>query len=198
MGSYSPVPGFGPAEVEEIVERVHRPVVAAMAARGVPFRGVLYAGLMVTAEGPRVLEFNARFGDPETQAVLPRLRSDLAELFLASREPGGLAGVTAEFENTWAVTVVLASAGYPEGSSKGDAISGLAEAAETAEVTHAGTAERDGEIVTAGGRVLNVTGTGPTPAAARERAYAAADKIDFDGKQLRRDIAARAVDRVEA
>ena len=196
MGSYSPVPGFGPAEVEEIVERVHRPVVATMAARGVPFRGVLYAGLMIGAEGPKVLEFNARFGDPETQAVLPRLRSDLAELFLAAREPGGLAGVTAEFDDNWAVTVVLASAGYPESSSKGDAIEGLAEAAEIAEVTHAGTAERDGEIVTAGGRVLNVTGLGASPAEARDRAYDAASRISFEGMQIRTDIAARAVERV--
>jgi phosphoribosylamine--glycine ligase len=196
MGSYSPVPGFGAAEVEEIVERVHRPVVAAMAARGVPFHGVLYAGLMIGAEGPKVLEFNARFGDPETQAVLPRLRSDLAELFLAAREPGGLAGMSAEFEDNWAVTVVLASAGYPESSSKGDAIGGLAEAAEVAEVTHAGTAERDGEIVTAGGRVLNVTGLGASPAEARDRAYDAARRIAFEGMQIRTDIAARAVERV--
>jgi len=196
MGSYSPVPGFGPAEVEEIVERVHRPVVAAMAARGVPFHGVLYAGLMMTADGPKVLEFNARFGDPETQAVLPRLRSDLAELFLAAREPGGLAGASAEFADEWAVTVVLASAGYPESSSKDDVIHGLAEAAEIAEVTHAGTAERDGEIVTAGGRVLNVTGLGASPAEARDRAYDAAGRISFEGMQIRHDIAARAVERV--
>jgi phosphoribosylamine--glycine ligase len=196
MGSYSPVPGFGAAEVEEIVERVHRPVVAAMAARGVPFHGVLYAGLMIGPDGPKVLEFNARFGDPETQAVLPRLRSDLAELFLAARERGGLAGISAEFEDNWAVTVVLASAGYPGSSSKGDAISGLAEAAEIAEVTHAGTAERDGEIVTAGGRVLNVTGLGASPAEARDRAYDAARRIAFEGMQIRTDIAARAVERV--
>jgi phosphoribosylamine--glycine ligase len=196
MGSYSPVPGFGSAEVEEIVARVHRPVVAAMAARGVPFHGVLYAGLMMTAEGPRVLEFNARFGDPETQAVLPRMRSDLAELFLAARQPGGLAGAAAEFADDWAVTVVLASAGYPESSSKGDVIHGLAEAAAIAEVTHAGTAERDGEIVTAGGRVLNVTGLGASPAEARDRAYDAAGRISFEGMQIRHDIAARAVERV--
>ncbi|MFL5833181.1 MAG: phosphoribosylamine--glycine ligase [Solirubrobacterales bacterium] len=196
MGSYSPVPGFGTDEVEEIVERVHRPVVAAMAARGVPFHGVLYAGLMIGAEGPKVLEFNARFGDPETQAVLPRLRSDLAELFLAAREPGGLAGARAEFEDNWAVTVVLASAGYPESSSQGDVISGLGEAAEIAEVTHAGTAVRDGEIVTAGGRVLNVTGMGSSPAEARDRAYDAAGRISFEGMQIRTDIAARAVERV--
>jgi phosphoribosylamine---glycine ligase len=196
MGSYSPVPGFGSAEVEEIVESVHRPVVAAMASRGRPFHGVLYAGLMIGTEGARVLEFNARFGDPETQAVLPRMRSDLAELFLASREPGGLAGVEAEFDSDWAVTVVLASAGYPESSSKGDPIHGLAEASALAEVTHAGTARRDSEIVTAGGRVLNVTGRGPTPAAARDRAYDAASRISFEGMQVRTDIAARAAERV--
>jgi len=196
MGSYSPVPGFGPAEVEEIVDTVHRPALAAMAARGVPFHGVLYAGLMVGPEGPKVLEFNTRFGDPETQAVLPRLRSDLLELCLAAREPGGLAGARAEFGEDWAVTLVLASAGYPESSSKGDVIHGLAAAAELAEVTHAGTAERDGEVVTAGGRVLNVTALGPTPAEARDRAYDAAGRIAFDGMQIRSDIAARAVERV--
>ncbi len=196
MGSYSPVPGFGPAEVEEIVDAVHRPALATMAARGVPFHGVLYAGLMVGPEGPKVLEFNTRFGDPETQAVLPRLRSDLLELCLTAREPGGLAGVEAEFGEDWAVTLVLASAGYPESSSKGDIIHGLAAAAELAEVTHAGTAERDGEVVTAGGRVLNVTALGSTPAEARNRAYDAAGRIDFDGMQIRSDIAARAVERV--
>ena len=196
MGSYSPVPGFGAEQVEEIVDAVHRPVVAAMARRGRPFRGVLYAGLMVGPEGPKVLEFNTRFGDPETQAVLPRMRSDLLDLCLAAREPGGLAGARAEFADDWAVTVVLASAGYPESSSKGDVISGLGEAAELAEVTHAGTAGRDGEIVTAGGRVLNVTARGATPAEARDRAYDAVKRISFDGMQIRSDIAARAVERV--
>ena len=197
MGSYSPVPGLvGAAEVEDIVERVHRPVVAAMAERGTPFHGVLYAGLMICADGPKVIEFNVRFGDPETQAVLPRLRSDIVDLFRAAREPGGLAGISAEFDDDWAVTVVLASAGYPEGSSKGDVIRGLADAAAIAEVTHAGTAARGGEIVTAGGRVLNVTGLGPDPGAARDRAYDAAGRISFDGMQVRRDIAARAVARL--
>jgi phosphoribosylamine---glycine ligase len=196
MGSYSPVPGFGPAEVEQIVDAVHRPVVAEMARRGTPFHGVLYAGLMVGPAGPRVLEFNVRFGDPETQAVLPRLRSDLLELCRAAREPGGLAGVEARFGSDWAVTLVLASAGYPESSSKGDVIAGLDDAGELAEVTHAGTALRDGAVVTAGGRVLNVTALGPSPAAARDRAYDAARRISFDGMQIRSDIAARAVERV--
>jgi phosphoribosylamine--glycine ligase len=196
MGSYSPVAGFGSAEVEEIVDAVHRPVVAAMARRGRPFHGVLYAGLMIGPDGPKVLEFNTRFGDPETQAVLPRLRSDLVDLCLATREPGGLAGVEAEFGDDWAVTLVLASAGYPESSSKGDEIRGLDAAAELAEIAHAGTAERDGRVVTAGGRVLNVTALGTTPAEARDRAYDAARRIEFDGMQMRTDIAARAVDRV--
>ena len=196
MGSYSPVPGFGQTEVEAIVDSVHRPIVAAMARRGVPFHGILYAGLMIGADGPKVLEFNTRFGDPETQAVLPRMRSDLVDLFLAAREPGGLAGMSAEFGSDWAVTLVLASAGYPESSSQGDVIRGLAEAAELAEITHAGTAGRDGEIVTAGGRVLNVTALGAGPAEARDRAYDAASRISFDGMQIRTDIAARAVERV--
>jgi phosphoribosylamine---glycine ligase len=198
MGSYSPVPGFDEEAVEELADAIHRPVVELMRRRGTPFRGVLYAGLMLTAEGPRVLEFNVRFGDPETQAVLPRLRSDLLELCLATCEPGGLEGASVEFATEWAVTVVLASAGYPASSSKGDVIRGLEEAAELAEVVHAGTARADGEIVTAGGRVLNVTGLGPTPADARERAYDAAQRIEFDGKQMRSDIAARAVERVGA
>jgi len=168
-----------------------------MSERGTPFHGVLYAGLMMTADGPRVLEFNCRFGDPETQAVLPRLRSDLVELCRGAREPGGLAGVKADFSDEWAVTLVLASAGYPEGSSRGDVIEGVAEAmASGAEVTHAGTGLQDGELVTAGGRVLNVTALGPDPDAARRRAYDAADRIRFDGCQIRTDIAARAVERV--
>jgi phosphoribosylamine--glycine ligase len=195
MGSYSPVPGFDRARVEEIADAVHRPIVELMARRGEPFHGVLYAGLMIGERGPRVLEFNVRFGDPETQAVLPRLRSDFAELCLAAREPGGLAGVEAEFSEDAAVTVVLASAGYPESSSRGDVISGLEEAAELAEITHAGTARDGDRIVTAGGRVLNVTGLGPGSAAARDRAYDAARRIHFDGMQMRTDIAARAVER---
>jgi phosphoribosylamine--glycine ligase len=200
MGSYSPVPGFDRAETERMVDLVHRPIVEAMSRRGTPFHGVLYAGLMLTADGPKVLEFNARFGDPETQAVLPRLRSDLLELCSAAREPGGLAGVEAGFGEDWAVTVVLASAGYPASSSTGDVISGVDEAAalQGVEITHAGTARQDGELVTAGGRVLNVTGLGPTAADARRRAYDAAQVIGFEGRQMRTDIAARAVERAAA
>ena len=197
MGSYSPVPGIDAATTEELAVAIHRPVVDAMRRRGTPFHGVLYAGLMMTSSGPRVLEFNCRFGDPETQAVLPRMRSDLAELCLAAREPGGLYGASAEFDERWAVTVVLASAGYPQTSSKGDMISGIEDAAalEDVEVTHAGTARSGDDVVTAGGRVLNVTALGGDAAAARERAYEAARMIRFDGMQLRTDIAARAVER---
>ena len=196
MGSYSPVPGIDEDRAVELVREVHQPIVDELRRRGTPYHGVLYAGLMMTGAGPKVLEFNCRFGDPETQAVLPRLRSDLLELLEAATRPNGLDGAEIAWSDEWAVTVVLASRGYPESSSKGDVIRGLDEA--DAEVLHAGTAERDGEVVTAGGRVLNVTALGTTPGEARDRAYAAAEKIEFDGKQMRRDIALRAVDRVEA
>ena len=194
MGSFCPVPGIGDEQVIELSEIVHRPIVELMAARGTPFHGILYAGLMMTADGPKVLEYNTRFGDPETQAVLPRLRSDLVELFLQASEPGGLGEREIEFADDWAVTVVLASAGYPESSSSGDVISGLEEAAESAEVVHAGTAVENGETVTAGGRVLNLTGLGPDVATARRRAYDAASAVEFDGRQMRSDIALAAVD----
>ncbi len=196
MGSYSPVPGIYPEQVEEILDLVHRPVVETMARHGTPFRGILYAGLMMTGDGPKVLEFNTRFGDPETQAVLPRLQSDLVELFLASREDGGLNGARIEFAGDWAVTVVMASAGYPESSSSGDEITGLDEAAEIegVEIHHAGTAAEDGRVVTAGGRVLAVTALGADARQARSRAYEAVGMIDFEGRQIRTDIAARAVE----
>jgi phosphoribosylamine--glycine ligase len=198
MGSYSPVPGYDADWAMETAAVVHQPIVDDLRARGTPFHGVLYAGLMITSSGPKVLEYNARFGDPETQAILPRLRSDPLELLDRAARPGGLEDAEIEWSRDWAVTLVLASRGYPESASKGDAISGLDALGDDVEVLHAGTAERDGEVVTAGGRVLNVTAMGPTAAEARERAYAAADRIDFNGKQLRRDIAARAVERVEA
>jgi phosphoribosylamine--glycine ligase len=194
MGSYSPVPGIDREDVDEMARVAHQPVIDELRRRGTPYHGILYAGLMLTAAGPRVLEFNARFGDPETQAVLPRLRSDLLELLEAAGTPGGLDGVEPEWSSDWAVTVVMASRGYPASSSSGDEITGLDGL--DAEVFHAGTAERDGAIVTAGGRVLNVTGLGTTPAAARDRAYEAAGRISFDGKQMRRDIADRAVEGV--
>jgi phosphoribosylamine--glycine ligase len=200
MGSYSPVPGVRSDTVEEIARRVHQPIVDELRRRATPFHGVLYAGLMMTAAGPKVLEFNARFGDPETQAILPRLRSDVLALLDCAARPAGLEGAAIDWSDDWAVTVVLASAGYPESSSSGDVITGLdAAAAAGAEVTHAGTASsEDGSIVTAGGRVLNVTALGGSPADARERAYEAAGRINFEGMQMRTDIAARAVERVGA
>ncbi len=219
MGSYSPVAGFDEASVSALAANVHQPIVDLMGKRGTPFHGVLYAGLMLTADGPRVLEFNVRFGDPETQAVLPRLRSDLLELLLAATKPGGLEGIALEWRSQWAVTLVLASAGYPMSSSSGDRIHGLNTVPADIEVTHAGTARGNGPsdeghddsvpisssreagneaapdddaLVTAGGRVLNVTALGPSAGSARAAAYAAAQKISFDGMQMRRDIAADA------
>ena len=199
MGSYSPVPGIDVEHVEVLARLVHQPVVDELRRRGTPYHGVLYAGLMMTADGPRVLEYNCRFGDPETQAVLPRLRSDLLDLLERSTRPGGLAGSRLEWSSDWAVTVVLAARGYPDSPSRGDPITGLGalDSLDT-EVLHAGTAEREGRIVTAGGRVMNVTGFASTPDKARARAYAGAERIRFAGRQMRRDIAAPAVDRVEA
>jgi phosphoribosylamine---glycine ligase len=194
MGSYSPVPAVDAERAREICATVHQPVLDELARRGIAFHGVLYAGLMMTADGPKVLEFNVRFGDPETQAILPRLRTDLLELLDAAVEPGGLAGAQLEWAPETAVTVVLASRGYPESSSSGDEIRGLDRVPPDVYVTHAGTAiGQDGAVVTAGGRVLSVTALGSDTAAARADAYAAADMIDFDGKRLRRDIALRAV-----
>jgi phosphoribosylamine---glycine ligase len=196
MGCYSPVPGIDRARIAEYARTIHQPVVDELRHRGTPFHGCLYAGLMLTADGPRVLEFNVRFGDPETQVVLPRLRSDLLDLLQRSTTPGGLAGADPEWDERWAVSVVLASGGYPESASKGDVISGLDAVPGDVEVTHAGTGwGPGGEIVTAGGRVLNVTALGDSPGAARDGAYAAADLITFEGRQLRRDIALRAVER---
>jgi phosphoribosylamine--glycine ligase len=149
---------------------------------------------MMTADGFSVLEFNVRFGDPETQAILPRLQTDLLELFELALVPGGLSGVTLDWTPDTAVTLVLASRGYPASSSSGDRITGLDRVPDDVWVTHAGTARGpDGSFVTAGGRVLGVTALGADAAAARDSAYAAADMIEFDGRQMRRDIALRAV-----
>ena len=197
MGSVSPVSSVDADEANELARTVHQPVVDELRRRGTPFHGCLYAGLMLTADGPRVLEFNVRFGDPETQAVLPRLGSDLLELALRAVRPGGLEGAVLEWDDRWAVTVVLATAGYPASASRGDVIAGVERVPADVEVTHAGTALDDaGRLVTAGGRVLNVTGLGGDPAAARAAAYAAADLITFEGRQLRTDIALRAVERI--
>jgi phosphoribosylamine--glycine ligase len=189
MGSYSPVPGFGADEVAELVDRIHRPVVEELARRGSPFVGVLFAGLILTEDGPRVLEFNARFGDPETQSVLPRLEGDFLGA-LAAAAGGDLAGVELAATDTAAVTVVLASGGYPERGESGAPIEGIADAeAAGALVFHAGTALQGDRLVTNGGRVLGVTGTGATVADARERAYAGVERIRFPAARFRRDIA---------
>ena len=183
MGSFSPLPDVPDAASEEIVETVHRPVLRELARRGTPFHGLLYAGLMRTAEGIRVIEFNCRFGDPETQSLLPRLESDVLAL---------LAGESGELRVSprSAVTVVIAGDGYPARGDSGTPIEGIADAEATgALVLHAGTALHDGRLVTNGGRILNVVALGDTVADARAAAYAAADRIHFAGMQFRRDIA---------
>jgi phosphoribosylamine---glycine ligase len=193
MGSYSPVPGLGEGRVAELVDAIHRPVVEQLAARDTPFIGCLYAGLMLTADGPRVLEFNCRFGDPETQVILPRVEGDLAEA-LAAAAAGDLGEVELGVADTAAVTVALAAEHYPEGRDAGSPITGVEEAEELgALVFHAGTAMRDGQLVTSGGRILNVTGLGDTLEEARARAYEACERISFPGVRFRRDIAAKAV-----
>ena len=183
MGSYSPLPDVGDEAAREIVETVHRPVLRELARRGTPFHGLLYAGLMRTDDGLRLIEFNCRFGDPETQSLLPRLESDLLTL---------LAGETAALRVSphAAVTVVVAGVGYPARSDSGTPIEGIADAESTgALVFHAGTALQDGRLVTNGGRILDVVGLGATVADARAAAYDATDRIHFAGMQLRRDIA---------
>ena len=195
MGSYSPVPGIGPDEVEMILEQVHRPVLTELENRGHPFIGVLYAGLMRTAEGLKVLEFNVRFGDPETQAILPRLEGDLLEA-LNEAANGELEDVKLDVSKKACVTVVLAAGNYPAGGDKGSPITGIAEAEQTgAIVFQAGTAMRGDALVTSGGRVLNVSALGPTIGEARERAYAACEKISWEGMRYRTDIASEAAKR---
>jgi phosphoribosylamine--glycine ligase len=191
MGAYSPMPAIDPAAADAIVARVHQPLVDELARRGSPFHGLLYAGLMLTEDGPKVIEFNVRFGDPETQAILPRLRSDLLGLLVACTELGGLADAELDWDPQSSVTLVLASAGYPESSSPRVPISGLENVAAGVLVTHAGTAlDAHGQTVTAGGRVLNVTALGADIASARANAYAGAGAVSFPGLQMRGDIAA--------
>ncbi len=192
MGSYAPVPGLGDAELEELLTTIHRPVLAELERRGTPFLGLLYAGVMLTSAGPRVLEFNCRFGDPETQSVLPLLDGDLVEA-LAAAATGELRGLSLGGTDGAAVTVVIAAAGYPAESDRGTAIAGVAEAeASGAIVFHAGTALHGNRLVTNGGRILNVTGRGDTIAEAREAAYDATERIAFEGAWHRQDIALEA------
>ncbi len=196
MGAYTPVAGVDAALVDEIIETVHRPVVAELARRGAPFAGLLYAGLMLTDDGIRVLEFNARFGDPETQSILPVLEGDLLAA-LAAASAGNLGGAEIAASSCAAVTVVLAGGEYPERGDFGSPIEGIADAEATgALVFHAGTALRDNRLVTSGGRILNVTAVAETLGEARDRAYDAAELISFPGMRYRRDIAAERGDRV--
>jgi len=187
MGAYSPVPGVGEPEVEELVDAIHRPVLAELAHRGTPFAGLLYAGLMLTDDGPRVLEFNCRFGDPETQSILPRLEGDLLEALsgaaLGALETELVAGDSA------AITVVLAGADYPERGDSGTPIEGVDEAEAVGTlVFHAGTARRGDTLLTNGGRILNVTARGDDLVAARTSVYEAIERISFAGMRFRRDI----------
>jgi phosphoribosylamine--glycine ligase len=192
MGSYAPVPGLGAGDIDEIVASVHGPVLRELALRGAPFVGTLFAGLMVTADGPRVLEFNCRFGDPETQSMLPLLSGDLLQA-LAAAAAGELAGHTLAARDGAAVTVVLAAGDYPAGNDRGTPIAGVdAAQALGALVFHSGTAHRDGRLVTNGGRILSVTTTGTGVAEAREACYAAADCISWAGVRRRADIASAA------
>ena len=190
MGAYSPY-SFDPGQFEALRGGVFEPVLGELAARGIRYVGVLYAGLVLTSQGPKVLEFNARLGDPETQVVLPRLRSDLGEL-LAAAAAGNLAAAPAPaWDDRACVTVVLASGGYPGSYGTGHVIDGLDDAAKAPDtlVFHAGTASAGDRVVTAGGRVLAVSALGADVADARQKAYAAAERITFDGRQLRSDIA---------
>lgn len=194
MGVYSPVPIVTDEELA-VMKQVMADTVAELAAEGIDYRGCLYGGFMLTPEGPKVLEFNARFGDPETQVILPRLKNDLVDVMLACAEQR-LDEVELSWRDEWAVAVVLTSAGYPGGYEKGKVITGVedADALDGVTVYHAGTAVTDaGELVTSGGRVLAVTALGDTFEAARDLAYAACEKIDFEGKTLRHDIGLKAL-----
>lgn len=193
MGVYSPVPIVTPEEHETMVTIMHQ-TVEQLHREGIDYRGCLYGGFMLTPAGPKVLEFNARFGDPETQVILPRLQNDLIDVMLACAEQR-LDEVELSWCDDWAVSVVLTSAGYPGSYEKGKVITGIedAEALDGATVYHAGTREQDGQILTNGGRVIDVTALGATFEEARNLAYAACEKIDFEGKTLRHDIGLRAL-----
>jgi phosphoribosylamine--glycine ligase len=195
MGAYSPAPAVSDALARRVMADIIEPTIRAMAAEGRPFKGVLYAGLMLTKDGPKLLEYNARFGDPETQVLLPRLKSDILPALIASHD-----GMLKNFDLRWhdkvALTVVMAAKGYPESYEKGSEIRGIERAAALPDVAvfHAGTKRStDGKLLANGGRVLNVTATGQTIAEAQVRAYQAVDLIDWPGGFCRRDIGWRAV-----
>jgi phosphoribosylamine---glycine ligase len=192
MGAYAPVPWLDAAAVSDLVERIHVPVLAELARRGTPFVGALYAGLIVTEDGVKVLEFNCRFGDPETQAHVPVLGRELLDVLLAAAA-GDLSGVSLETSGDAAVTVVLAAGTYPDANDVGSTIEGIEQAENAgALVFHAGTARQGDRLLTNGGRILAVTGVGPTLSLARAAAYAGADRIAFTGARRREDVAAAA------
>jgi phosphoribosylamine--glycine ligase len=196
MGAYSPAPVMTASLVERTLAEIIRPTVAAMAKRGTPFRGVLFAGLMITSDGPKLIEYNVRFGDPETQVLMMRLKSDLLAALIATAD-GTLDRLSLAWREDVALTVVMAANGYPGTPEKGSVIEGLAaaRAVEGVEIFHAGTRRDGARIVADGGRVLNVTALGKTVAEAQARAYEAISKIDWPGGFFRRDIGWRAVGR---
>jgi len=196
MGAYSPAKVMTPEMCDAAMQRIIEPTIAAMAAAGTPFKGVLFAGLMITDKGPYLIEYNARFGDPECQVLMMRLQSDLLPALLACAE-GNLAGITLNWSQHAAVTIVMAAKGYPGDYAKGEPIGGLAQAGQVPDVQifHAGTSARDGKILSNGGRVLNITAIGETITQAVSRAYSAVDRLDWPGGFCRRDIAWRALER---
>jgi phosphoribosylamine---glycine ligase len=194
MGAYSPAPVVTPSLLKEIAEKVIAPVIAGMMDEEAPFKGILYAGIMITKDGPKVLEFNTRFGDPETQVILPRLKSDLVELMLAAVE-GRLEGKELEWDTRACVCVVMAAGGYPGDYATGECISGFDGQWQDVIVFHAGTKKEGSRILTSGGRVLGVTALGKDIGLAIQNAYAVTEQIAFDGMQFRRDIGQKALNR---
>jgi phosphoribosylamine---glycine ligase len=193
MGAYSPAPCMTPALCTEALDTIVKPTVAAMAAMGHPYKGVLYAGLILTRDGPKLIEYNARFGDPETQVLMPRLKDDLLTLLMATAD-GTLDKVSVRWRDETALTVVLCAKGYPGEVAKGCPINGLEHVSKNGvEVFHAGTSRRDGQLAANGGRALNVTAMAPTAREAQAKAYAAVDAIDYADGFCRRDIGWRAI-----
>jgi len=188
MGTYSPVPHMPETLVQQIIENIVNPTAEAMVKEGAPFKGILYTGLIITKDGPKVIEYNARFGDPETQVVLPRLDTDLVDVLIAG-VTGELEKLDVQWKSEAAVCVIMASGGYPGPYEKGKEIKGLDQVGEDAIVFHAGTELRNDKVVTNGGRVLAVTSIGSTVQEARDKAYQAVRKISFEGAHYRSDIA---------
>jgi phosphoribosylamine---glycine ligase len=191
MGTYAPLPHIDSSIVERVIRDIVQPTAEAMEEEGVPYEGILYTGLMLTKEGPKVIEYNARFGDPETQVVLPLLETDLLEIVTASLT-GELENVEVKWKDKAAVCVIMSSAGYPGPYEKGEVISGLDQVVHPTIVFHAGTASKDGEIITNGGRVLGITAIGETLKDARELAYKSVEKVSFNGAHYRTDIGSKA------